>query len=129
MNPDREANAQAESQAEPPQGKPAFHLGGQALVEGVLMRSPHFVAASVRRADGSIETRVEPFTSILGRSRWLKLPLLRGTVALVEMMLLGTRFLRWSAQVALDDEAAKANKQDAQDKQDGWKLGERKRRT
>ena len=88
--------------------KPAFHLGGQALIEGVMMRSPRFVAASVRRADGGITTRVEPFDSILARSKVLRLPLIRGFVALLEMMLVGTRLLRWSADVALQSEAGKS---------------------
>lgn len=87
--------------------KPAFHLGGQALIEGVMMRSPRFVAASVRRADGSITTRVEPFNSILARHKVLRLPLIRGFVALLEMMLVGTRLLRWSADVALQSESEK----------------------
>ena len=87
--------------------KPAFHLGGQALIEGVMMRSPRFVAASVRRVDGTIETRVEPFNSILARFKVLRLPLIRGFVALLEMMLVGTRLLRWSADVALQSESEK----------------------
>lgn len=89
--------------------KPAFHLGGQALIEGVMMRSPHYVAAAVRRADGTIETRVEPFHSILGRNRWMQLPLIRGSIALVEMMVLGSKFLNWSGQVALQDDDATSN--------------------
>lgn len=83
--------------------KPAFHLGGQALIEGVMMRSPHYVAAAVRRADGTIETRVEEFHSILQRHKWMQIPLLRGSVALIEMMVMGTRFLNWSGQVAMQD--------------------------
>ena len=88
---------------EQPPSKTGFNLGGQALIEGVLMRSPHFVAAAVRRADGSIETRVERFDSVLLRWKWLRIPLLRGSVALVEMMVLGMRYLNWSAQLAMLD--------------------------
>jgi uncharacterized protein YqhQ len=88
---------------EQPPAKTGFNLGGQALIEGVLMRSPHFVAAAVRRADGSIETRVERFDSILLRWKWLRVPFLRGSVALVEMMILGMRYLNWSAQLAMLD--------------------------
>ncbi len=83
--------------------KPSFHLGGQALIEGVMMRSPHYIAASVRRADGTIETRVEEFHSILQRHRWMQIPFVRGSVALIEMMVMGTRFLNWSGQVAMQD--------------------------
>jgi uncharacterized protein YqhQ len=97
-------------------GKPAFHLGGQALIEGVMMRSPRFISAAVRRADGTIVTRVEPFGSVLSRAKVLRLPLVRGFVALVEMMLVGTRYLRWSADVALESEKARlASTREAQD--------------
>lgn len=91
---------------EQPPAKTGFNLGGQALIEGVLMRSPHFVAAAVRRADGSIDTRVERFDSVLLRWKWLRLPFLRGSVALVEMMILGMRYLNWSAQLAMMDSEA-----------------------
>jgi len=84
--------------------KPNFNLGGQALVEGVMMRSPHFIGASVRRADGTIQTRVEEFHSISARHRWMRLPFVRGVVGLIEMMMVGVRFLNWSAQVAMQDE-------------------------
>ena len=90
-----------------PEQKPPFQLGGQALVEGVMMRSPRFVAAAVRRADGTIETRVEEFTSVLKKHRWLNVPLVRGTVALFEMLLLGSRYLKWSSDIALQDIEAK----------------------
>ena len=83
--------------------KPQFQLGGQALVEGVMMRSPHFVAAAVRRADGRIETRVEEFTSILKKRRWLNVPLVRGTIALIEMLVLGSRYLKWSSDLVMQD--------------------------
>lgn len=85
-----------------------FSLGGQALVEGVMMRSPHFIGAAVRRADGDIEVRVERFDSVLTRSPILRLPLVRGVVALVEMMMVGVRYLNWSGQIALEGGAAKA---------------------
>ncbi|MDF2439650.1 MAG: hypothetical protein JWN98_634 [Abditibacteriota bacterium] len=84
---------------------PELQLGGQALIEGVMMRSPRFVAAAVRRADGTIQTRVEAFESIIRRKKWLGLPFIRGVVGLFEMMLLGTRYLKWSSNLALlDDE-------------------------
>ncbi len=87
--------------------KPAFHLGGQALIEGVMMRSPHFIAASVRRADGRIETRVERFHSVLEKSKLYRLPFVRGVIALVEMMVVGSKFLRWSSDLIMADEASK----------------------
>ena len=83
--------------------KKPFQLGGQALVEGVMMRSPRFVAASVRRADGTIETRVEEFNSIFKTRKWLNIPFLRGTIALIEMLMLGSRYLKWSSDLAMQD--------------------------
>lgn len=84
--------------------KTQFQLGGQALVEGVMMRGPTHVGAAVRRADGSITTRVEPFTSLLKRYPILNLPLVRGVFALLEMLKLGTGYLNWSSHFALEYE-------------------------
>jgi uncharacterized protein YqhQ len=85
------------------QDKKPFQLGGQALIEGVMMRSPRYVAAAVRRADSSIDTRVEEFNSIFKTRKWLNVPFLRGTIALVEMLILGSRYLRWSSDIAMQD--------------------------
>ncbi len=68
------------------------------------MRGPRFVGAAVRRKDGTIETRVEEFTSILKKRPYLNLPLVRGIFALGEMMKLGTGYLNWSSNLALEDE-------------------------
>jgi uncharacterized protein YqhQ len=84
-------------------------LGGQALVEGVMMRSPRFVGAAVRRANGEIETRVEPFEPLAKRVKLLRLPILRGVGGLVEMMMLGSRYLNWSSNLALADSPAPDN--------------------
>ncbi|HVF10068.1 MAG TPA: DUF1385 domain-containing protein, partial [Abditibacteriaceae bacterium] len=92
----------------PAKPEPSFQLGGQALIEGVMMRSPHYVGAAVRHPDGSIETRVEPFDSILRRRRYLNIPFLRGFIALFEMLGLGMRYLNWSSNIALQ-----TTKQDA----------------
>jgi uncharacterized protein YqhQ len=83
-----------------------FQLGGQALIEGVMMRGPTHVGAAVRRADGSIQTRVEPFDSLFKTRPYLNVFLLRGIFALVEMMKLGTGYLQWSSEIALADQNA-----------------------
>lgn len=80
-------------------------IGGQALVEGVLMRSPHFLAASIRKRSGEITTVVERFESIQERFPFLKWPLLRGNAALIEMMIAGSRYMQWSSDQALEDSA------------------------
>ena len=84
--------------------KPQFQLGGQALIEGVMMRGPTHVGAAVRRSDGSIQSRVEPFDSVLKRRPFLNVPFARGIIALFEMLALGMGYLNWSSELALQDE-------------------------
>jgi len=80
-----------------PDGVARPYIGGQALIEGVMMRSPHAFAAVVRRRDGSLLVREEPMKDL--RKGPLALPLVRGVVALVEALKLGSRALRFSAEV------------------------------
>ena len=87
--------------------KPQFQLGGQALIEGVMMRGPTHVGAAVRRANGQIQSRVEPFDSILKRKPFLNVPFARGIIALFEMLALGMGYLNWSSELALQDEGKK----------------------
>ena len=86
------------SQKPPP---PQFQLGGQALIEGVMMRSPHYVGAAVRCPDGHIETRLEAFQPLIVTKKYLNLPLVRGVFGLFEMLALGMKYLQWSGNVAL----------------------------
>ena len=81
-----------------------FQLGGQALIEGVMMRGPTHVGAAVRRSNGEIQSRVEPFDSILKRKPFLNIPFARGIIALFEMLALGMGYLNWSSELALQDE-------------------------
>jgi uncharacterized protein YqhQ len=76
-------------------------VGGQAVLEGVMMRGPGAVATAVRRPDGGIEVRRERFVSLTETSRLCRLPLVRGAVALFEMLILGIRTLNFSAEIAL----------------------------
>jgi uncharacterized protein YqhQ len=78
-------------------------LGGQAVIEGVMMRFEGSVATAVRRADGTIAVKKEKYTPLAERHTWLKLPILRGAVGLVEMLGIGVRALNYSAEVALLD--------------------------
>src|SRR5262245_13326252 len=90
-----------------PDGVARPYIGGQALLEGVLMRSPHAFAAVLRRRDGTLLAREEPMRDVRqGRLSW---PVVRGVVALVEALKLGSRALRFSAEVYERDlEAAEA---------------------
>jgi uncharacterized protein YqhQ len=92
-----------------PDGVARPYIGGQALIEGVMMRSPHAFAAVVRRRDGTFLVREEPMKDL--RRGPLALPLVRGVAALVEALKLGSRALRFSADVyERDMDAAEAEK-------------------
>ncbi len=80
-------------------------LGGQALIEGVLMRSPTRVAMAARTPSGTIAVKTYPYTPITRRIKWLGLPILRGAVGLVESMKIGMDALNWSAEQAMPEEA------------------------
>lgn len=95
-----------------PDGVARPYIGGQALIEGVMMRSPHAYAAVVRRRDGSLLVREEPMADL--RKGALALPLLRGVAALVEALKLGSRSLRFSAEVYERDLEAEEQKKAAQ---------------
>lgn len=79
-------------------------VGGQAVLEGVMMRSPHAMAIAVRRPDGSVILKDEPYSSLGERYPALKRPLLRGPLILIESMVTGVKALTFSAQAALQEE-------------------------
>lgn len=79
-------------------GKQYCSIGGQALIEGVMMRGKKTIAIALRKADGSIEIKVEDVKSI-HHSPIVKLPLIRGVVGLISSMVVGTKALAWSAEV------------------------------
>ena len=82
-------------------------VGGQAVIEGVMMRTPGSMAVAVRRADGRIEIRDEPWTGLAAKLSFLRKPFLRGGLVLAESMHNGMSALSWSAERMEADEAAK----------------------
>jgi uncharacterized protein YqhQ len=86
-------------------------VGGQAVIEGVMMRAPRGVAISVRKRDGSIKTKSFPYVPRSERRKVLGLPIVKGAVALVEMLALGIDALNWSAQEATDDLEKEENRE------------------
>lgn len=80
-------------------------IGGQALIEGVMMRSPYRLAMAVRRLDGTIALQVQEVVPLSRRNRFFALPIIRGIVGLVDALVVGLRALSYSAQVAFDEEA------------------------
>jgi len=83
---------------------PDFFYGGQALIEGVMMRGRTTVAMSVRPPSGEIRTYSEPLPSALARGRWAKVPFARGVLVLYEALVIGTRMLMRSAAIAAEGE-------------------------
>jgi len=81
-----------------------FAVGGQAVIEGVMMRSPNFVATSVRKKNGKIKTKQDPFQSIIMKYKLLSIPLVRGVVNLVEMMIVGMHSVNFSANEFVDED-------------------------
>jgi len=82
-------------------------VGGQAVIEGVMMRSPKRIATAVRRAGGQIEVKVQEFESLIQRKKYLNIPIIRGGITLIEVMILGIKTLQWSADKAIEDQEAK----------------------
>jgi len=81
-------------------------VGGQAVMEGVMMRAPHSYCVAVRKPSGEIVTEDMPVARMSEKHKWLKWPVLRGLGTLVQAMSLGIRALKFSANAALDDGSA-----------------------
>ncbi len=82
-------------------------VGGQAVMEGVMMRAPHSYCVAVRKPNGEIVTEQSPLPRISEKYPIFKLPILRGLGTLGHAMTLGIKALQFSANVALEEEAAK----------------------
>lgn len=83
--------------------EPVFY-GGQAVIEGVMMRGPERMAIAVRKPDGNIALHVEKVSSVIRKYPILKLPILRGVVALFETLIMGINALLFSANEAAPDD-------------------------
>jgi len=77
-------------------------VGGQAVLEGVMMRSPHAWAIAVRKPSGEMATHSEPLERPSDKHKWMGWPVVRGVMTLGYAMSLGFRALRFSADVALE---------------------------
>ncbi|MCX8126301.1 MAG: DUF1385 domain-containing protein [Dehalococcoidia bacterium] len=84
-----------------------FYYGGQAVIEGVMMRGQHFLAVAVRRPHGEIDLQVRPLAALY-RGRLRQIPFVRGIIVLIESLAIGTRALFDSAAVALEEENEKS---------------------
>lgn len=89
-----------------PRREMKFNYGGQAVIEGVMMRGAHSAAVAVRNPKGEIVIHETPLSRTLYRGRIIKTPFVRGVIGLWDALGLGTRALMWAADVAVgeDDE-------------------------
>lgn len=81
-----------------------MNVGGQAVIEGVMMKAPRRLCVAVRRSSGGIVVKNEPFRPLSARFSFLGWPLLRGPVVLGETLVQGMKALSFSAQQALEEE-------------------------
>ncbi len=73
-------------------------IGGQAVIEGVMMRGPQSIATAIRKSDGEIIVDVKPYKSLSQKHRLLKLPIMRGVIAFFESLVVGMKTLMFSAE-------------------------------
>jgi uncharacterized protein YqhQ len=84
-------------------------VGGQAVIEGVMMRSSRRIVTAVRKPDREIITKNDPYIALSKRYKLLNIPILRGALSFFEMMFIGLKALNFSADIALE-ETEKAQK-------------------
>ena len=89
--------------------KSSILVGGQAVIEGVMMRVPGAYSTAVRDPEGKIHTDRHNFESITDRKPHLKKPIIRGAVSLFEAMKMGFQTLQWSADIAMPEEGEKTS--------------------
>jgi len=82
-----------------------FAVGGQAVIEGVMMRSMNSIVISVRKQNGKIKVNKKRYKTLIQKYRWLNIPILRGVINLFEMMVIGSRAINFSASEAVEDDA------------------------
>ncbi|MEE8577848.1 MAG: DUF1385 domain-containing protein [candidate division Zixibacteria bacterium] len=89
-----------------------LNVGGQAVIEGVMMRSEDKIATAVRIPSGEIIVKTDPYRSLAKRYKPLNIPIIRGAIAFVEMLFIGIKTLNFSAEIAVSE----LDKQEAAEK-------------
>ena len=100
-----------------------IYVGGQAVIEGVMMRAPRSVAIAVRRPDGDIIVKKELVVPISERFPIVKLPIIRGAVALFTSLIIGIKALNFSANEAMTEDEKEKEKEEQKSKKDDAKEG------
>lgn len=85
-------------------------IGGQAVLEGIMMKNKSRYSVAVRKPDGGVEVMTDEYVGIAGDKAWAKLPLIRGMVNFIDSMILGMKTLSWSASFCEDEEEVKPGK-------------------
>ncbi|NIM19261.1 MAG: DUF1385 domain-containing protein [Candidatus Latescibacteria bacterium] len=80
------------------------NIGGQAVIEGVMMRSPTYYATAVRTPQGRIVIQKTPYVGLTHRFKFLNIPIIRGAINLIETLFVGIRSLSFSASQAVEEE-------------------------
>jgi uncharacterized protein YqhQ len=99
-------------------------VGGQAVLEGVMMRSPHAWGIAVRKPSGEVVTHSEPLERPSEKHKWMGWPVVRGVMTLGNAMTLGFRALRFSANAALEEISAQDQSCDARASEDHASKGQ-----
>ncbi len=86
-----------------------IQVGGQAVIEGVMMRSPEYVSIAVRKPDNTIIVKKESYISWTKKNKLLGLPFIRGGVVLIESLVWGIKALNFSSDVAMEDVSGHSN--------------------
>lgn len=94
------------------------NIGGQAVLEGIMMRHRDIYSIAVRKPDGEIAVKTEPYKSVFGNGAIWKKPVFRGVVSFVDSLIVGTKCLMYSASFYEEEEA----KKDTEKKSDDWMM-------
>ena len=93
-------------------------IGGQAVMEGVMMKNGDRYAVAVRKPDKDIEVKVVDYVSMASRSVFFRVPIIRGVVNFVESLVIGVKTLTYSASFYDDEEPEKAEKEKKEKKKE-----------
>ena len=103
-------------------GEETTLVGGQAVLEGVMMRSPHAWGICIRRPDGTMATHSEPLEKLSDKHPWMGWPFVRGIMTLGQAMTLGFRALRYSADVAIEHLQPEKKEEAKETEISGWMI-------
>lgn len=96
-------------------------IGGQAIIEGVMMRGPNGIGMAVRKSDGEIVTEFDETKGLLKKYKFLRIPIIRGAIALVDSLVIGMKALMFSSQFIEEEEESEKEELTEQEKKDNSK--------